>query len=244
MNINNKIALVTGANRGIGKALVEALLARGAKRIYASARNTENLAELIALAPNVIVPIQLDVTNQQQIAQLTSQVAELDILINNAGIASGSNFTNKNTITIAQDEMNTHYFGCLNVTCALLSQLQQSQAAALINISSIAGISNFPLLAAYSASKAAQHSLTQGLRAELTKSGIRVYGVYPGPVDTRLAPGDEMPKASPYAVANAILNGLEQGTEDIYPDDFSQAMINIFMQSPKTLERQFAAALA
>lgn len=243
MNIANKTVLVTGANRGIGKALVETLLERGAARIYASARQIDSLQPLVALAPGIITPVQLDVTKPEQISALSAQLPALDILINNAGIATGSGLTSENTLTIAREEMDTNYFGLLNLTHALLPLLYQSQSGAVVNISSIAGISNFPLLGPYSATKAAVHSLTQGLRAELSKVNIFVQGVYPGPVDTRLAQGMEMAKATPAAVANAILTGLEENVEDIYPDDFSAAMMAIFKQSPKELEQQFAAVL-
>jgi short-subunit dehydrogenase len=139
--------------------------------------------------------------------------------------------------------MATNYFGPLNLTHALLPLLRKSQQAAVININSIAGISNFPALGPYSASKAALHSLTQGLRAELRSSGILVQGVYPGPMQTDMGGDLDMPKAAPETVANLMLAGLEQGQEDIFPDTFSDAMYQIFLKSPKDLEKQFGAAL-
>lgn len=242
-SIRGKTALVTGANRGIGEALVKALLAQGAKRIYAAGRSLENLAPLVSLAPTVIVPVQLDVTNALDIANTARLISELDVLINNAGIATGSTFSGETSLSIAIDEMATNYFGPINLTHALLPVLHKSSGAAVINISSIAGISNFPTLGPYSASKAAVHSFTQGLRAELRKTNIAVVGVYPGPVDTDMTRDFEMDKAAPADVAATILSGLENGIEDVFPDAFSQQMYQVFTTSPKQLEQQFGAMM-
>ncbi|MES2674353.1 MAG: SDR family oxidoreductase [Pseudomonadota bacterium] len=239
--VKDKVVLVTGANRGIGKAIVETLITQGVKKIYAAARNIESLNSLVALGPNVVEAIKLDVNQAADIAQVVSKISHLDILINNAGIATGSNFSGETSLKIAAEEMTTNYFGPVNLTHACLPKLRASKAAAIINVSSIAGISNFPALGPYSASKAALHSFTQGLRAELRQASIFVQGVYPGPVDTRLSEGFEMDKATTQEVASAIFNGLEQGVEDVFPDAFSQTMYQIFSNSPKTLEQQFAA---
>lgn len=242
-SIQGKTAFVTGANRGIGEALVKALLAQGAERIYAAGRSLASLDHLVGLAPSKIVPVQLDVTKASDIVAAAKLIGDLDILINNAGIATGATFSGDASLSIAADEMATNYFGPINLTHALLPVLHKSKAAAVINVSSIAGISNFPTLGPYSATKAAVHSFTQGLRAELRAANIVVVGVYPGPVDTRLTEGFEMDKASPADVATAILSGLEAGAEDIFPDAFSRAMHQVFLQNPKQLEQQFGAML-
>ena len=240
-SIQGKTVLVTGANRGIGEALVQALIAQGAKRIFAAARNVDNLKSLVSQAPEVITPVQLDVTKASDITEIAKLVGELDILINNAGIATGSNFSGEASLRIAVDEMATNYFGPINLTHALLPVLRKSSSAAVINISSIAGISNFPTLGPYSASKAAVHSFTQGLRAELRNANVFVQGVYPGPVDTDMTKDFEMDKAAPTDVAAVILAGLENGVEDVFPDAFSQHMYQVFTQNPKQLEQQFGA---
>lgn len=241
--IQGKTALVTGANRGIGKAIVEALITAGAQRIYAAARDINSLQTLVSQAPNIIVPVQLDVTKAGDIANIATLVGELDILINNAGIATGSDFSGAASLAIAADEMATNYFGVISLTHALLPVLHKSSGAAVINVSSIAGIANFPTLGPYSASKAAVHSFTQGLRAEVRKANIAVVGVYPGPVETRMTEGFEMDKAAPADVANAVLTGLKNGEEDVFPDAFSAAMYQVFVQNPKQLEQQFAAVV-
>jgi len=240
-SIQGKTVLVTGANRGIGKAFVEALIKRGAKRIYAAGRDLQNLTALRALAPDVVVPVQLDVTSAADIKRVAGQqVDQLDILINNAGIATGITFADESSLPVADAEMATNYFGPVHLTHALLPVLRKSSGAAVINVSSIAGISNLPSLGPYSASKAAVHSFTQGLRAELRAAGFAVVGVYPGPVDTRMAEDFPMEKASPADVASQVLDGLERGEEDVFPDAFSQAMYKMFSQNPKLLEQQFA----
>jgi len=236
--IQGKTLLVTGANRGIGKALVEASITRGAKRVYATGRNRESLEAIVQLAPTVVEAVQLDVTRAEDIQHLAKQLGQLDVLINNAGIATGITFSAETSLSIANEEMATNYFGPVHLTHALLPLLRASKGA-VINISSIAGIANFPSLGPYSASKAAVHSFTQGLRAELRSANVFVQGVYPGPVDTDMTRDFPMDKASPADVARHILDGLEAGEEDVFPDAFSQAMYQVFSENPKHLEQQF-----
>ncbi len=242
-SIQGKTVLVTGTNRGIGEALVKELVAQGAGRIYATARNPASLEALVAQAPGVVVPVQLDVNDANSIAKLAKEITSLDILINNAGIVNSTTFSGEDALAIAAAEMATNYFGPVNLTHALLPVLHKSQAAAVVNISSVAGLANFPSVGPYSASKAAVHSFTQGLRAELRKANIFVQGVYPGPVDTDMTKGWEMEKATPAEVAKNVLVALQKGEEDVYPDAFAQQMFQVYSQNPKQLEQQFAATL-
>lgn len=239
-------ALVTGANRGIGLALVEALIARGVKRIYVGGRDVAALEQSIQQLPKStteLVAIKLDITSAADIANASRTIDKLDLLINNAGIANSSGFIQEASGDIAKLEMATNYFGPVNLTRALLPQLQNSSHAAIVNISSIAGIANMPLLGPYSAAKAALHSFTQCLRAELAKHPVFVQGVYPGPVDTRMTEGFELPKATPAEVAEIILKGVEQKEEDIFPDAMSANWYKTFKTNPKQLEQEYAAWL-
>lgn len=239
-DIKDKIALVTGANRGIGEGFVQHLLKAGASTIYAAARDIKNLESLVATNPDVIKPVLLDVTNSDHINQLASQISSLDILVNNAGIANACSSLSDDALEIARTEMETNYFGPLQITRALLPVLKKSPEAVIINISSIAGISNFPTLGPYSASKAAVHSFTQGLRAELASDTFHVLGVYPGPIDTRLAEGMEMEKPQPIQVAERTFKSLSEGKIDVLPDDFSEEMYSAFLQHPHELEKVFS----
>lgn len=243
IDVRNKVILITGANRGIGKAYVEAFLNQGVTKIYAGARDLENLKEVTALNPDIIVPVQLDITNDEHIKKVAEQASDLDILVNNAGIVQGAGFTSEKTLEIARSEMETNYFGTLHLVHALLPHLKAKGQSAIVNVSSIAGISNFPMLGTYSATKSAVHSLTQGIRAELSQDGVLVLGVYPGPIETRLTEGFEMDKAPTSQVAEETLAALEQGVEDVFPDDFAKGMYDAFLKSPKALEKQFAQML-
>jgi len=238
-DVKGKTALVTGANRGIGLAFVESLVNRGAKKVYAATRDERNFDELLFINPEIVMPVLLDVTNTEQIQALSNTTTNLDLLINNAAIINGCFFSAEESTQIARMEMETNYIAPLNLVKAFLDQLKQHQGA-IINISSIAGISNFPSLGPYSATKAALHSLTQGLRTELRKDNILVAGVYPGPIDTRMTEGFELEKAPPAQVANRTFDSISQGRVDIFPDDFSEQMYAAFLDNPAELEKAFA----
>jgi NAD(P)-dependent dehydrogenase (short-subunit alcohol dehydrogenase family) len=232
--------LVTGASRGLGLGLITAFAERGAARVFAGCKSPEGVAAVASLNLVNVTPLLLDVTNANQIRELPAQIKQLDILVNNAGIASACGFTSENTLEVATAEMNTHYFGPLMLLQTLLPLLRESAQAGIINIASIAAISNFKAMGTYSASKAALHFMTQGLRAELSDSPIFVQGVYPGPFDTRLAAGFDGYKQSPGAIANTVLDLYRERVSEVFPDDFSKAMYETFLASPKKLEEIFS----
>jgi NAD(P)-dependent dehydrogenase (short-subunit alcohol dehydrogenase family) len=243
MDINTTVALVTGANRGIGKAFVETLHQTGVKRIYATARNLESLQDVVAIAPEKIIPIALDVTNLDQIAQVAQQTLDVNLLINNAGVLGSGGFFAENSLETAQWEMSTNYFGTLYMIRTFAPILKHNGGGAIINLLSIASIVNVPVFASYSASKAALHSLTQGARAELAQQGTLVVGVFPGPVDTAMSDGVPLDKVPPIQIAQAALQAVEQGIEDVYPDPVSQQFFTGISQNPKAVEKQFAGML-
>ncbi len=240
LNLTGKSALVTGANRGIGEAYVRYLIERGVQTVYACARERNNLKHLEAEYGDRITSILLDVTRVEHIEAIKGKISSLDILINNAGVANACFSTSDNALEVARLEMETNYFGPLQITQALLPLLRQSSHGVIVNVSSIAGISNFPAIGPYSATKAALHSYTQGLRAELAGDGIRVLGVYPGPIDTRMAADFEMEKPPASQVAEKTFEALHKGEVDVLPDDFAVQMYHTFLEHPHELEKVFA----
>jgi len=240
MDIKGSVAFVTGANRGIGKAYVEALLQAGANRIYAAARSLEALQDVVAIAPDRIVPIALDITNPEQVKAAAQQAQDVNLLINNAGVLGAGGLFVPNSVETAQWEMNTNYFGTLAMVRAFAPILQGNGGGAIVNMLSVVSVANAPVFSSYSASKAALNSLTQGIRAELAQQGTHVIGVFPGPVDTAMAEGVPADKIAPIEVAKATLQALEQGIEDVYPDPISQHTFSEIQAPLKAVEKQFA----
>lgn len=236
--IEGKTALVTGANRGLGRAFVEELLAAGAAKVYAAARNIETLTKWVADGDGRVVPVELDVTKLDMIESAAQNHPDVALLINNAGVAAFEGIVHARSGDPARYEMETNYFGTFNMVRAFAPVLATNGGGAIINISSIAAHVNFPALGSYSASKAAVHSLTQGVRAELAAQGTRVIGVYPGPVDTDMAANFPMDKTPANTVARTILEGMAAGEEDIYPDPISAEMHGGLLEEPKSVERK------
>jgi NAD(P)-dependent dehydrogenase (short-subunit alcohol dehydrogenase family) len=245
-SIKGKTALVTGANRGIGEAIVDALVAAGAAKVYAAARHLDDLKALSARHGARIVPLQLDVTLSAQIAAAAAAASDVQLLVNNAGFAgrAGESFADLQWIVAGRQEMEVNFFGTLAVTQAFAPVLAKNGGGAIANLASVASLVSFAMLASYSASKAAVHSLTQATRAMLKSQGTQVFGVYPGPIDTRMAEGIPFDKTSPADAAKAIVAGIEAGTEEIFPDPMSQGMGAGYLANPKELERQVAAMAA
>jgi NAD(P)-dependent dehydrogenase (short-subunit alcohol dehydrogenase family) len=241
MHIGSSHLLITGSNRGIGRALVDAALARGAARVYAGARDPRNLEELVARAAGRVVPLEIDLTRPETIASAVAQVPTLDLLVKNAGRYSPGALTQSDLDDVYGD-MATNFLGTLAVTRAFLPALKRNgEAAAVANVLSVVALSSVPALGGYSASKAAAWSLTQALRGELARKGIRVHAVFPGPVDTDMARDVTLPKTPPAEVARAILDAIEAGDEDIFPDPMSRQVAEAWSASPKSVERMFGA---
>lgn len=239
MHIKNSVALVTGANRGIGRALVDALLARGASRVYATARDVASLDAIARLDPRRVRTIKLDVTNTADARAAADEAQDLTLLINNAGVVTLGGLANV-PVDAVRDNMETNFFGTLNVINAFIPTLEHRQGA-IVNMLSLVALASMPALAAYNASKAAGLSLTQSFRGDLGKRGITVHGVFPGAVDTDMIRSIEMPKTPAIDVARATLAGIEAGEEDIFPDAMSRQLYSAWRQDHKAVERQFAA---
>ena len=232
MSIAGKTILVTGASRGIGRALVDEALARGAKRVYAGMRQP------LAHPDPRVTPLPLDVTSSGQIQAAAGQVGSLDILINNAGVAPYDDLTDR---AVLEHSLAVNLFGPYAVTQAFLPQLTRS-GGVIVNNTSLMALAPLPLTPSYAISKAAAFSMTQSLRALLAGRGVRVHAVLTGPTDTDMTAGFEIPKASPQSVARAIFDGVDNGEEDIFPDPMSASVADGWRGGPaKAMERQNAA---
>lgn len=232
MTIEGKAILVSGANRGLGKALVDDALRRGAARVYAGARG------LLVHPDARVVPVMLDVTDPAGIEALAERVDALDVLVNNAGVSVPDDVLERAAL---ERHLEVNLFGTLDVTQAFLPQLVRSRGA-IVNVISVAALAAVPVLPAYSVSKAASFSLAQSLRALLAAQGVGVHAVLAGPIDTDMVRDLEIPKASPESVARAILDGVERGEDEIFPDPLSASLAAGWYGGPaKALERQNAA---
>jgi NAD(P)-dependent dehydrogenase (short-subunit alcohol dehydrogenase family) len=228
----NKAVLVTGANRGIGRALVDEALRRGAGRVYAATRKP-----LIHTDGRVTV-LNLDVSDTAQIQRAVERVESLDMLINNAGVALYDDLSNRESL---EQHLAVNLFGTYEVTQAFLPLLTRSRGAIINNVSMMA-FAPLPLTPAYAISKAAAFNMTQSLRALLAPRGVRVHAVLTGPTDTDMTRGFDIPKASAESVARAIFDGLDNAEEDIFPDTLSASLAESWRNGPaKAFERQYAA---
>ncbi|MTI30738.1 SDR family oxidoreductase [Xanthovirga aplysinae] len=241
LNPEGKTVLISGANRGIGRAIAIEFLAQGAKKVYAGARDPLKLSDLKEKFGERIIPIKLDVTDNETIENLRLQAQDVDILVNNAGILAPGGFLSANTIENLKHHFSVNVWGLLKLTNALIDSLKNKEEAAIVNLISMVGLANMPMIGAYSASKATVHSITQGIRGELEQDNILVSGVYPGPIDTEMAKGFEMEKESPGQVAKKIIQALKDGQEDIFPDKMSEKVGKDYFENPKMVEKEFGA---
>jgi NAD(P)-dependent dehydrogenase (short-subunit alcohol dehydrogenase family) len=235
MKVAGKVVLATGANRGLGRALVEEALRRGAKRVYAGTRKP------LVQSDGRVTPLTLDVTNAAQIQGAVENVESLDILINNAAVALYDDLSDRAMI---ERHLAVNLFGLYGVTQAFLPLLARSRGA-IVNVLSEVALAPFPLVAAYSISKAAAFSMTQSLRALLAVRGVSVHAALAGPIDTDMSRDADIPKSSPESVARGILDGVEREEEDIFPDPKSASLAESWRSgAAKALERQYAGLVA
>jgi NAD(P)-dependent dehydrogenase (short-subunit alcohol dehydrogenase family) len=232
MNLKSKTILITGANRGIGRALLEEALNRGATHVYAGTRQP------FAHSDQRVIPLTLDVTNSAHIQDAVGSIECLDILVNNAGVDLHDDLSDRAGI---ERHLAVNLFGTHGVTQAFLPLLVRSQGA-IVNVLSLSSLAAVPFSPAYSISKAAAFSLSQSLRALLAGQGVKVHVVLPGPIETDMTRGLDIPKTSPESAARAIIDGIEIGEEEIFPDTMSAGIAASWRNGvSKVLERQFSA---
>jgi NAD(P)-dependent dehydrogenase (short-subunit alcohol dehydrogenase family)/uncharacterized OB-fold protein len=242
--------LVTDGKSAVGQALVKALAQAGADLIWVGhAEPWKKLPgfDAIAALPQVSL-VPLDLTNGRSVSELAGAIAgKVDIVVNNAEVHRTQGVASRRGTDVARAEMDINYFGLLRLAQEFGPALTgrgadgQSNAIAWVNLLSIFALSNFPAHGTFSASKAAAHSLAQCLRAEMRPAGIRVLNVFPGPIDDEWNQLMPPPKVAPTALASAIVKGLRDGIEDLYPGDVAQEWVARWRDNPKVLERELAA---
>jgi NAD(P)-dependent dehydrogenase (short-subunit alcohol dehydrogenase family) len=232
MSLSKKVVLVSGANRGIGAATVRELLKVGVGKIYACARDVKSLPDFDDVR---VVPLQLDVTDAESVTKAANTANDVEVLLNNAGTMALGDWIAGTQEAIDAD-MKTNFYGTLRVIRAFAPHFLARGSGTIANVVSIVGLAPVPLLAGYSASKAALQSLTQALRGTLAKSGITVIGIYPGPIDTDLAKGIPLEKSTPEHAAKNIVRGIEDNQTYIFPDPMALQIEQLWATNGRQLE--------
>lgn len=234
--LKDKVILITGANRGIGKSLVNASLEKGAKKIYATCRD---LTKMPNFEDQRVVPLALDITDNTQILKIAEKTRDVEVLINNAGVLSQGTVLD-GTMSAVENDMKVNFYGTIHMMRAFAPILEKNTPAKIVNIVSIVAYSPLPSIAGYSASKTALYSATLSVRIELAKKGITVHAVNPGAIDTDMNKGSEWDMPAPEGIAKIILDKVEAGEFDIIPDDMGLGMFNAWKEAPSKLAEMYA----
>lgn len=244
MDIKGAVILLTGANGGIGRALAETLLAAGAAKLYACARDPAQLDDMVTAGDGRVVPVTLDITRDADVDAAAKAAGDVTILINNAGINHNTRLVAEPSMANAEQEMTVNYLGSLRMTRAFAPILKANGGGCIVNMLSILARVNLPIMGSLCASKAALFSMTQGVRAELAGQGTTVIGVMPGAVETRMTAHLDIPKMTAQACAEAVVAAIESGEEDVYPGDMAHGVSAGLASDPKAVEKEFAASVA
>ena len=243
MNIEGTTALVTGTSRGIGRELVHALIKRGAKKVYATARSLTDIEDLEKSYPEVVETLPLDITDDTATLETAEQCQDVELLINNAGVNRMSGLLAAEGIDGARLEMETNYFGTLRMCRAFARVLKNNGGGCIVNMLSVLSHVALPLMGSLCASKAATLRLTEGVRAELDASNTLVIAVMPGAVDTDMSRDFPPPKMPAAEVAKAVLNGIVEGQEELFPGEMASGLREGLKADPKSVEKELAGYL-
>jgi NAD(P)-dependent dehydrogenase (short-subunit alcohol dehydrogenase family) len=216
MKIRDSVAFVTGANRGLGLAFAQELLAAGARKVYAAARHPDSITL------DGVVPVRLDVTDPESVAAAARAGSDVNLLINNAGIAYWTGFLESDSVERARSEMETNYFGMLALSRSFAPLLKKNGGGALVNVLSMLSWVALPSAGTYSASKSAAWALTNWLRTALRAQGTQVLGVHAGLIDTDMTSAFDRPKSKPADVVRQIFAALEAGRDEVLVDDLTR----------------------
>jgi NADP-dependent 3-hydroxy acid dehydrogenase YdfG len=222
--------LITGANRGIGKAIVEKFLEEGAAKIYLAARDLESLNPLLTTYGDQVIPVHLDLNQPETITKAAELANDVEMVVNNAGMLTVESPLSENAIAALQMEMEVNVYGLMRVAQAFAPVLKANGGGVLIQLNSVASVKNFADFATYSASKAASYSITQGLRDKLREQGTFVMSVHPGPIDTDMANDAGMGEMAEPAVRvpEAILEALQNNEFHVFPDSMAKQIGNVY----------------
>ena len=243
MDIKDSVALVTGANRGIGEAFVRALLAAGAAKVYVGARDPASAAHLAAEAPGRAVPLRLDVTKPDQIGAAAAACGDVSILVNNAGAFLNQRLIGAGSLEAAREEMEVNYFGPVGLARAFAPILAKNGGGAIVNVLSSGGLVAVPAMGGYSPSKFAGRAATTCVRAELAGQGTQVTALIVGSVDTRMAAHVAGRKEKPEDIAAAGLTAIKRGIDELDTDAMAIEVRASLARDPKALERGMARML-
>ena len=238
IDISNKKVLVTGANRGIGKVLVESFLEHGAAKVYAAVRKLESAAFLVEKYGNKIVPVFIDLAEPKSIANAAQAATDVEIVVNNAGVQKVANPLAEAAIACLKFEMEANVYGLIAMAQAFAPVLKAHGGGAFVQLNSVVSLKSLPNIATYSASKAAAYAITQSLREVLGKQGTLVLSVHPGPIATEMthASGRADIAESPTLVAEAIIAALQSGEFHVFPNDtMAKAMGNAYQSFAKNV---------
>lgn len=241
--IENAVALVTGANRGIGREFVSELLRRGVKKVYLGARDPASLADLVSLDPKRLVALKLDVTKAADIENAATVATDVTLLINNAGFAGGQAIISAPDASIARQEMEVNYFGILALSKAFAPILAKVGQSSIVNVLSFLSLVTLPSAGTYSASKAAGLAATRSIRAELKGQGTHVVASMPVQVETDMGRSLPEPRLQPLEVVRDTLDAVETGLEEVFPGELTRNVAAAFAADPKGVQAQMSTRL-
>jgi NAD(P)-dependent dehydrogenase (short-subunit alcohol dehydrogenase family) len=223
-SMQDKVALVTGANRGIGKAIVESLLKNGLSKVYAAVRNPDSASDLVKTSGGKVVPVELDLAKPATIAAAAKTAKDVQLVVNNAGVLKAASPLDPGAIDALHFELDVNVFGLIRMAQAFAPVLKANGGGAFVQLNSVASLKNFADFATYSASKAAAYSLTQGLRDKLQEQGTLVISVHPGPIATDMADAAGLGAIAEPAslVADGIVAALAAGEFHVFPDSMAR----------------------
>lgn len=239
MHIDQSVAFVSGANRGLGLSLVNALLSSGARKVYAGARAVETLAPLVKAHPDRVVAVEIDITKPGQVARAVAVAKDTTLLINNAGVLD---YVTPMQVDRGSLDRNfeTNFHGTLSMTRSFAPAIQANGGGSIVTVLSFLSLVSAPIFTSYNASKAASWSMMMSLRPSLAAMGVSLVNVFPTTIETAMVADLNKPKDTPDNVAAAILDGIRDGAEDIYPMA-ATAMFAAWRADQKAIERRFAA---